>query len=114
MRPFPAPPALIEGDVVTIPPPAVAAVPVTWLNGLPGERLVTLHVWVWPSLPEVNAISVCASGCTMTHWWVHGWPKVVAMPTDFAIHADGYSRLLVFADDLAPRAGAPDSAPARD
>jgi len=105
MRPFPAPPALIEGDVVTIPPPAVAAVPVTWLNGLPGERLVALHVWVWPSLPE-------GERDLRVRQWLHDDTLVGARVaegrghayTDFAIHADGYSRLLVFADDLAPRA----------
>ncbi len=105
MRPLAGDIASVDAATVEIPPTAVAAVPVSWLDGLPGERLVALHLWVWPAMSEVERDA-------RIRQWLHDDTLVGALVaegrghayTDFAIHADGYSRVLVFADDLTPRA----------
>ena len=105
MRPLAGDIASVDAATVEIPPTAIAAVPVSWLDGLPGERLVALHLWVWPAMSE-------GERDTRVRQWLHDDTLVGALVaegrghayTDFAIHADGYSRVLVFADDLTPRA----------
>jgi uncharacterized membrane-anchored protein len=85
------------------PPTALAMVPQDWLAGLPGSCLSSLHLWALPQgiygaaalkqrlLFEDTAVaSRVADGAAEVH-------------TDFAIHADGYSRVLVFTAELTPR-----------
>ena len=85
------------------PATAVQAVPQDWLAALPGQCLAALHVWVLPTreLPlhtltrqllheETLVGSTVASG--------HG-----AVFTDFAVHADGYSRMVLLADGMPGR-----------
>jgi uncharacterized membrane-anchored protein len=77
-------------------PPASAAVPADWLAGLPGERLVATHLAVEPreratrtahDLPDGFAREVLA-GSRIADGVAQAW-------TDFRLHADGYSRILV-------------------
>jgi uncharacterized membrane-anchored protein len=77
-------------------PPAIASLPADWLDDLPGERLVATHLAIEPQaraaraardLPpgfarEYLAGSVTSDGCGIA------W-------TDFRLHADGYSRILI-------------------
>lgn len=77
-------------------PPAVAAVPGDWVAGLPGERLVATHIAVEPrerptrgahDLPPGFAREVLA-GSRIADGVAQAW-------TDFRLHDDGYSRILV-------------------
>ena len=81
-------------------PPAAAleSVPRDWLAGLPGECLCALHLWVagaraagpgW--LLEESLVACAVAG---------GQGEVY---TDFAVHADGFSRMLLVAGALSPQ-----------
>lgn len=83
--------------------PALTALPEAWLDGLPGSRLVAVHVAVErvdaPSAvddlarhfdPELMAGSLVAGG------GAEAW-------TDFRIHEDGFGRILVRDRALRPR-----------
>jgi uncharacterized membrane-anchored protein len=91
-------PRLAAGD----PPTAAQAVPAQWLAALPGSNVVSLHVWACDQqavdvplvvrrlLHEDTLIgSTVISGCSQLY-------------TDLMIHADGYSRMLVFTGAQAP------------
>jgi uncharacterized membrane-anchored protein len=82
---------------------ALEVVPQAWLAGLPGACLCALHLWALPQriygaaalrhrllFEETLVASRVADGSAEVY-------------TDFAIHADGYSRLLVFTGELTPR-----------
>jgi uncharacterized membrane-anchored protein len=82
---------------------AIDVVPQEWLAKLPGEALTSMHVWALPANAfAANAIikqvlneetlvgSTVADGSAEVH-------------TDFAIHADGFSRMVLQASNLAPR-----------
>ena len=85
------------------PPLALEMVPQDWLAGLPGSCLSALHLWALPQridgavelrqrllFDETLVASRVVDGAAEVH-------------TDFAIHADGYSRVLVFTEQLTPR-----------
>lgn len=85
------------------PQSAIEVVPQDWLDKLPGEALTSMHVWGLPTnvfdataiikhvLNEETLVgSVVADGSAEVH-------------TDFAIHADGFSRMVLQASNLAPR-----------
>ena len=82
---------------------ALAFVPTDWLEGLPGQRLVAVHLALEPSGAELRASGNLAryfhedslagsllSGGAATVW------------TDFQIHADGFSRILISGQNLDP------------
>lgn len=82
---------------------AVDAVPQDWLSALPGRCLSSLHLWV---------LSNQAFGATALVKQVLMEDTLVASSvaagggevyTDFAIHADGFSRLVLLAGKLSPR-----------
>lgn len=85
------------------PEAALAAVPQTWFGALPGECLSNLHLWVLPS-------KAFASGSLVKHVLYEetlvastvadGFAEVY---TDFAVHADGFSRMVLLAGGMAPR-----------
>ena len=83
--------------------PATDAVPRDWLAQLPGQCLCQLQLWVLPTrefdeLPQLGALlhedSLVASSVA------HGHGELF---TDFCIHADGSSRMLLLAGSMAPR-----------
>jgi len=96
----------VPGDVARErePVPAIDAVPQEWFSRLPGQCLTSLHLWVLPATPEsgvsplvkrlLHEDTVIASSVA------GGFGEVY---TDFAIHADGFSRILLFAGDMTPR-----------
>ncbi len=82
---------------------AVQAVPQDWLAALPGECLAALNLWVLPTR-EVHQQALTRQllreetlvGSTVANG--HG-----TVFTDFAIHADGSSRMVLLADGMPPR-----------
>ncbi|MES3003412.1 MAG: DUF3422 domain-containing protein [Pseudomonadota bacterium] len=85
------------------PPTAVDAVPRDWLAALPGECLASLHLWVLDkegaqaaSLVKrvLNEETLVASAVT------DGLGDVY---TDFALHADGFSRMVLLTGSIPPR-----------
>jgi len=85
------------------PATAIEVVPQAWLDELPGQCLASLHLWVLPtqtfgttSLVKhvLNEDTLVASTVADGHGEVY---------TDFAIHADGFSRMVLLAGSIAPR-----------
>jgi uncharacterized membrane-anchored protein len=85
------------------PPTSIEVVPHEWLAALPGTCLVAMHLWVLEReavrIPPwvrrmMNEDPFVASA-------VAGEDGLVC--TDFVVHADGFSRMVVFAGDLTPR-----------
>ncbi len=91
------------GDATHDPQPAIETVPQDWFAGLPGQCLASLHLWVLPN----NAFT---TGPLVKHLLdedtlvastvADGLGEVY---TDFAIHADGFSRMMLFAGSMTPR-----------
>lgn len=85
------------------PPTASEAVPQEWLAALPGQCLAALHLWVLPT-------KVFGSGSLVKHV-LHEDTLVGStvadghgeVYTDFAIHADGFSRMVLLAGSVTPR-----------
>lgn len=94
---FSKPMAQAAMDDGRAPATAVDHVPHDWLAALPGQCLSSLHLWVLREqdedaghlvrhmLQEETVVAACVAG---------GGGKVY---TDFAIHADGFSRMLLLA-----------------
>jgi uncharacterized membrane-anchored protein len=95
----------LEGDTLNErePQTAVDVVPQDWLENLPGEALTSLHVWGLPTqvfgsntiikhvLNEETLVgSAVADGFAEVH-------------TDFAIHADGFSRMVLLVGSMTQR-----------
>lgn len=86
------------------PAPAIDALPQEWFARLPGQCLCSLHLWALPEGTQdgtnelvkrmLHEDSLVASGVA------GGFGEVY---TDFAIHADGFSRILLFVGDMTPR-----------
>lgn len=85
------------------PASAIEAVPRDWLAALPGRCLCSLNLWVLPthtfgsgSLVKhvLHEDTLVASTVADGHGEVY---------TDFAIHADGFSRMVLLAGGMAPR-----------
>ncbi len=82
---------------------AVDSVPQEWLATLPGQCLASVHLWVLPTQASdstslvkhvLNEETLVASTVADGHGAVY---------TDFAIHADGFSRMVLLADSVTPR-----------
>src|SRR6185436_18951143 len=85
------------------PQTAAEFVPQDWLAALPGQMLAALHLWVLPtagfgsnSLVKhvLNEDTLVASTVADGHGEVY---------TDFALHADGFSRMVLLAGSVTPR-----------
>ncbi|GAB3646862.1 DUF3422 family protein [Ramlibacter alkalitolerans] len=83
---------------------AVQSVPQDWLAGLPGQMLAALHLWVLAGDAEAGELSltrhVLHEETLVGSAVADGQARVF---TDFALHADGWSRMVLMADGLAPR-----------
>lgn len=85
------------------PTTGIQSVPQGWLGALPGRCIAALHLWVLPGddLPPSTLTGPVLHEETLVGSCVaQGQAKVY---TDFAIHPDGYSRMVVMAGTLAPR-----------
>jgi uncharacterized membrane-anchored protein len=97
-------PCEVAGFAANEPPTGIGAVPQDWLAALPGECLASLHLWVLPGQhidstgqlvkQVLNEDTLVGSTVADGHGEVY---------TDFAIHADGFSRMLLLASGTAPR-----------
>jgi uncharacterized membrane-anchored protein len=85
------------------PATAIEAVPQDWLAELPGECLASLHLWVLPTqvLGSASLVTHVLNEDTLVASTVaDGHGEVYA---DFAIHADGFSRMVLLAGSVASR-----------
>ena len=76
--------------------PAILTVPRDWLEALPGERLVAVHVAVEPrNGPPRSAVDLATifRSATVSGSRVFGGAALTW--TDFAVHEDGFGRILV-------------------
>ncbi len=83
--------------------PAINNVPEDWLNGIPGERLVAVHVAVnAEESPERNVedISLLIGSDNLVASFVSAGARVW---TDFHLHGNGFGRILVCDRGLAPK-----------
>ena len=79
---------------------AADAVPQDWLSGLPGQCLSSLHLWVLSSqaFGAMALVKQVLMDDTLLASSVAGGGGEVY--TDFAIHADGFSRMVLLAGKL--------------
>jgi uncharacterized membrane-anchored protein len=80
------------------PPTAAEAVPQRWLAALPGSTLGALHLWVLPRDAGTTAAGlrhVLQEDALVASCIADGHGEVY---TDFALHADGCSRMVLLAD----------------
>ena len=85
------------------PATALQAVPQDWLAGLPGQTLAALHLWVLPGEAQEDAVltrHVLREETLVGSSVSDGHARVF---TDFELHADGWSRMVLLADHLPPR-----------
>jgi len=85
------------------PETALDAVPQRWFAALPGECLANLHLWVLPSaaFESVSLVKhVLYEETLVASTVADGFAEVY---TDFAVHADGFSRMVLLAGTMAPR-----------
>jgi uncharacterized membrane-anchored protein len=82
---------------------AIEVVPRDWLAALPGSALASLHLWIAPSSGLVVDKLVRAMLQEETVVASTVAEGRAAVYTDFALYADGFSRMLLLTDDIAPR-----------
>jgi len=87
------------------PEPAIEVVPQDWFAALPGQCLASLHLWALPKQDGASALvrHVLHEDSLVASSVAGGAGEVY---TDFAIHADGFSRVLLFVDPLGSMADA--------
>lgn len=84
-------------------PTAAQAVPQDWLAALPGQCLAALNLWVLPARDGVQqelTRGLLHEETLVGSRVVEGRGEVY---TDFAIHADGYSRMVLLVDGVSAR-----------
>lgn len=87
----------------TEPARAAAVVPQNWLAGLPGQCLCSLHLWaVQADTPGSAALvkKLLLEDSLLASSVAGGAAEVY---TDFSLHADGFSRMVLLAGKLSPR-----------
>ena len=95
--------AALEGFGERQPESAIAAVPQDWVAALPGRCLSSLHLWVLPAdtLESPDLMKQVLHEDTLVASTVaDGFGEVY---TDFAIQADGFSRMVLLAGGMTPR-----------
>ena len=90
-------------ETVNDPAPAIDAVPQDWFAALPGQCLTSLHLWVLPadaSVTDSQVKRLLYEDTLVASTVADGFGEIY---TDFAIHADGFSRMLLFAGGMTQR-----------
>jgi len=85
------------------PPTASQVVPQEWLAALPGQCLAGMHVWTLPSSTDGAdelVKRVMHEDTLVASTVADGYAEVY---TDFAIHADGFSRMLLLTGGISTR-----------
>jgi len=85
------------------PSTALQAVPPEWLARLPGQCLSALHLWVVSEQPLGAPRWLYADSLVASYIGGKGEAGQGAVYTDFALHSDGFSRILLAAGTLTPR-----------
>ena len=76
--------------------PAILTVPRDWLEALPGERLVAVHIAVDPrNRPPPSAVDLATIFESETVSGSRVFGGAALTWTDFAVHGDGFGRILV-------------------
>jgi uncharacterized membrane-anchored protein len=86
-----------------VPLTASQVVPQEWLAALPGQCLASVHVWALPSSAEGTdelVKRVMREDTLVASTVADGYAEVY---TDFAIHADGFSRMLLLTGGISTR-----------
>jgi uncharacterized membrane-anchored protein len=93
-----------ESSALHAPEAAINAVPHGWFAALPGECLASLHLWVLPANAASKALvnHVLDESALVASTVAGGLAEVY---TDFAIHADGFSRVLLLVGGIDDAAG---------
>ena len=92
-----------EGFGERDPPTALEAVAQDWLAGMPGQCLASLHLWVLPTKATAGASlvrHVLHEDTLVASTVADGFGEVY---TDFALHADGFSRMVLLAGSITQR-----------
>ena len=86
----------------TEPPTALQVVPQDWLQALPGSALAKLHLWAMPAraLDNGNFARILQEDSLVASTLSDGQAEI---HTDFQIHADGFSRMVLFVGSVTPR-----------
>jgi uncharacterized membrane-anchored protein len=82
---------------------AIESVPQDWLSRLPGELLESVHLWVLPTRESASTSlvkHVLNEDALVASTVTDGLAEVY---TDFALHADGFARMVVLAGSVTPR-----------
>ena len=88
------------------PPTASQVVPQEWLAALPGQCLASMHVWALPSKSggtdgaDELVKRIMNEDTLVASTVADGYAEVY---TDFAIHADGFSRMLLLTGGISAR-----------
>ncbi|MDP3759047.1 MAG: DUF3422 domain-containing protein [Ramlibacter sp.] len=85
------------------PATAIESVPQAWLDALPGQCLASLHLWVLPTVAfgsDSLVKHVLNEDTLVASTVADGLGEVY---TDFALHADGFSRMVLLAGSVTPR-----------
>ena len=85
------------------PPTAAQVVPQEWLAALPGQCLASVHVWSLPGKSEGTddlVKKMMQEDTLVASTVADGYAEVY---TDFAIHADGFSRMLLLTGGISTR-----------
>lgn len=86
--------------------PAIRAMPRDWVAGLPGERLVGVHVLLLDAeQPEPSAGLLNHIFGSESYVGSRIAGRAATVWTDFRIHGDGYSRIVLVDHTLTPRQG---------
>jgi len=87
----------------SLPPLAIDAVAQEWFANLPGQCLSSLHLWAVPKqgAGAAGLVKQVLQEDTLVASSVAGGGA--EFYTDFVIHADGFSRMVLLVDDLSPR-----------
>ncbi len=83
--------------------PAIDAVPHAWLSALPGECLSATHLWVMAGAAAAHEALLQHALHENTLVGSRVADGLGEVYTDFAIHADGFGRMLLFVADLPAR-----------
>jgi uncharacterized membrane-anchored protein len=92
-----------EGFGEREPVTALDAVPASWLAALPGEMIAGQHLWVLPTRESASTTlvkHVLHEESLVASTVADGLGEVY---TDFALHADGFARMVVLAGSMTPR-----------
>lgn len=82
---------------------ALEVVPHDWFDALPGECLASLNLWVLPKQTPDTAVMIRQLMREETLVASSVAAGAAEVYTDFALHADGFGRMLLLAGDLSPR-----------